>query len=376
MALRTSEQTALIKTEESSPQRLTIRLRLGYQQPSRRPTARKRCWSETDDDVSTADSESSLDGNPEKESQDSHQGVLTDSQRCLSNNKKESVNLLVNFVYPLVVQSITSTRYIRPPEHRIPPRKRQRTSRDPQSSILMETQDPNDPSMILILRVTDYAHLACPLFVANPARHKQCLVQHSLRSISSLIAHLKRDHPDPIYCPICGELFDNEFERDDHIRARSCDCHDFDITRGVPPLQGLRIEEEDDQNLREEDRWRHIYHILFPTAKLPRRRAVYLDRGVPLAISMAKDYWRKNGRELVEKYLSEKSEGDSDGELRPSDLTASDVYGLVGRGLVQRVIEDPNSQEYTTFDLGDSDSSDEEWDGEGSSDWGEVKGET
>lgn len=209
-------------------------------------------------------------------------------------------------------------------------------------SLLMETQDPEDPSTILILRVDGCFHLACPLFASNPARYESCPQKHSIRSIRDLIHHLKKHHPHPIYCSVCGQLFGDELTRDRHIRALSCVCRKFDVERGVTRSQLSKIMEKDDRNRREEERWQHIYMLVFPEAEEPPPGAVYIQDGAALAASMARDYWDLRGRRLADEYVQA---GILGGNQKSSDQEATALFKFARRELVQRVTEHSRKNE-------------------------------
>lgn len=318
---------------------LALRLRDGHGDSTLSPAGRKRCRSESDDALSATDSEegSSLEEALKNDLDSDCSGNTMPLQQGLSEDFKRVIHLLVDWIFPTLSQWADSACYIHPPEYRIPPRKRSRGLNGRSRSIFIETEDSDDPSTILILRIDGYFHLACPYFVSDPSHHESCMLEHDLRSIADLIRHLGQYHPNPFYCPICGQIFDNDLARDRHIRTRSCVCREFDPARGVSRSQLRKIIEEDDRSRREDERWRRIYAHVFPRAERPRRSAAYLGQGLPLAVSMARDYWDSHGRELVEEYLAK--EGLSGAE----QFTGGGFWTLCelsGQGLIQRVIAD------------------------------------
>jgi len=300
------------------------------------PAGKKRCRPETDDDCSTTDFEGVSDREDFLETSqdsDSSDGAILPNH---SENMRRFALQCANRISPQLLRWMGSARYIKPPEHRIPPRKRTKRS------IFMETEDPNEPSTILILLINGYFRLSCPFFIADPARHESCTLQHDLRSIGQLIKHLKMCHPSTIYCPICGQTFDAELARDRHIRRRSCICRNFCIPKGVSRSQLRKIIEEDDRNQREEERWRRIYAVVFPEAERPPRGAAYHTEGLPLAVSMARDYWVSHGRRLVEDFVTE--EGLS-GNLEFTEPGVSALCELTGKELIESVILEARSSQ-------------------------------
>ncbi|KAK0726389.1 hypothetical protein B0T21DRAFT_371478 [Apiosordaria backusii] len=337
-----SAQRKFVPTRETrrdnTASALPLRCRHGYSTVA--PTKRKRDRSESDDDFTSTDSEESTDLEDALESDwdsDSSEET-TPSQPQLSSDLKNLTHQLADRTLPALTQWISSARYIPPPTHRIPPQKRSKTSRP---TILMETQDPTSPSTILILPIDGYLPLACPFSISNPSLHKSCTLQHPLHSIPDLLKHLKTHHPNPFYCPICGQTFDNEPTCDSHIRVRSCTRKEFDIVRGVSPSQLRMIIERDNRHQPEEDRWRRIYKVLFPGAERPRPGEAYLRQGLPLAVAMARDYWEGNGARLVGEYLAEVGRLNSGGDEKiqiAGEEGVSALCKVVGRELVHRVV--------------------------------------
>ncbi|KAJ3453558.1 hypothetical protein MRS44_017805 [Fusarium solani] len=139
-----------------------------------------------------------------------------------------------------------SARYVLPPDDRLPPRKRLRT-------LHWKEGDGSDDS------------------IDAPARYQQCLLQHDLRSIEDVMRHLRRHHMKPLYCPRLNFYQKTKLKRRDRIY------------------------------LGETKRWQRIYATAFP--KSDPAYSPYLDRGCGKAVSMARDYWRANGRLCVCQFL-------------------------------------------------------------------------
>ncbi len=209
---------------------------------------------------------------------------------------------LVLWAYDEFQKWKVGVRYIAPPEHRIPPRKRVRAL-ESEPRILLETEDPDDPGLAVLQRIDGYFHLACPFYIANPVRHRQCLLGHELKTIEDLIEHLGKHHPKPFYCPSCGQIFQSSLKRDDHMRDRLCEIRQHVNVEGVTDYQHAKLVRRDDPSQREEDRWLRVYKIVFPGANKPRRSAAYLKDGMGLTVSLIRDYWVRHGRECVKDYL-------------------------------------------------------------------------
>ncbi|RSL83439.1 hypothetical protein CDV31_016830 [Fusarium ambrosium] len=190
-----------------------------------------------------------------------------------------------------------STRYVLPPDDRLPPRKRLRTSHWKEG----DDSDDSIDGFVVVSPPVGYFHLACPFYVYNPARYQQCLLQYDLRSIEDVIRHLRRHHMKPPYCPRCSQTFDTLSSRDSHILERTCELRDLQPIEGINFYQESKLKRRDKIDLGEAKRWRRIYATAFPNSDLP--RSPYLDRGCGKAVSMARDFWRVNGRLCVSQFL-------------------------------------------------------------------------
>ncbi|CAP71691.1 uncharacterized protein PODANS_6_6490 [Podospora anserina S mat+] len=302
-------------------------------------TGRKRYRHESHDDVTSThsvestDLEDALESDCGSVSPDETASLL---QPHLPKDLQHLACQLAGQTFPVVSQWMNSARYIPPPTIRIPPPKRSKTSSPTPRSILMETSDPSDPSTVLIFRIDGYYPLPCPFAISNPSHHGFCNLQHRLRSISDVVQHLIKHHPNPFYCPICSQTFANEPTCDSHIRERTCKPRSLDISKGVSQSTLREIIRRDKPHLPEEDRWRNIYRILLPGNKPPGRGTAYISQGLPLAVAMTRDYWEQHGRRIVGEYLAKVG---SDGSVPTTgDEEVSMLCEIVERELVELVI--------------------------------------
>ncbi|KAK0671635.1 hypothetical protein QBC41DRAFT_300324 [Cercophora samala] len=317
---------------------LALRVRYKHEHSPMPSPMRKRPRPENDDDFSSpSDSDGSSDLEDVLDSDwdiNSAEGFIPPQ---LTKDLEGFSHQIANEILPTLLRYMESARYITPPTHRIPSRKRLKTfSSAPPRSLFLETQDPSDLSTILILRIHGYFPLACPCSISNPSLHGSCNLQHHLRSISEVVEHLIKHHPNPFYCPICSQSFPNEPICDSHIRMRACKPRRLDIVKGVSHSTLREIIRHDKPHLPEEDRWRRIYKILFPGKKPPERGAAYLSHGLPLAVAMARDYWEQQGRTIVGEYLARI--GSDTSVPKPGDEGVSMLYDTTGKEVVGLVI--------------------------------------
>ncbi|KAM0438713.1 hypothetical protein ACHAPT_001470 [Fusarium lateritium] len=219
-----------------------------------------------------------------------------------------------------------TTQYVSPPDDRLPPRKRLRTSN------WQDEDEDSDDGFVLVSPPAGYFHLACPFYVANPAKYQDCLLHHDLQSNEDVIRHLWRHHMKPPYCPICSQTFDTLSSRDSHILERTCELRDLQPIDGINFYQRSKLKSRDRVYLGEAKRWRRMYATVFPNSDVP--RSPYLDRGCGKAISMARDYWRAKGRRCVSKFLESRGlleAGDEDAQDALCELALEDVLRVVAR---------------------------------------------
>ncbi|KAK0624217.1 hypothetical protein B0T14DRAFT_194094 [Immersiella caudata] len=82
-------------------------------------------------------------------------------------------------------------------------------------------------------RVTKESCWACPFYKNDPVRHRRCR-DCTLSRSADVTQHIARCHPEPLHCPTCGEVFDSDGSKNEHIRRRSCIEGTFHHTGATP----------------------------------------------------------------------------------------------------------------------------------------------
>ncbi|KAF5591727.1 hypothetical protein FPCIR_6007 [Fusarium pseudocircinatum] len=231
-------------------------------------------------------------------------------------------------------------KYIAPPEDRLPPRKRCKTS----SGRLIYTQtededDISDEELVVVSqpsRTKSFLHLACPFTIYAPDEYQRCLLKDDLQSIEDLKEHLFRCHSRPIHCLICYRAFDTLIQRDDHVLSETCQKRDAGPLYGLNESQKAKLIRRDSWHFGERRRWYRIWSVVFPGSKNP--PSPYLDRGLGLSISMMRDFWELYGSQCVSDCLEHEELTDDQGDSVERVLYELALEDLLG----EMVQEDDN----------------------------------
>lgn len=107
---------------------------------------------------------------------------------------------------------------------------------------------------------------ACPFYKHAPDqyRNRRTCPGPGWPTVHRMKEHLYRSHAQPIFCPICYSTFKSDKEQLNHVRLQQC--------QRSAPQQMDGIDRETVWTLRkrttafrlEEDKWRDVYHVLFP----------------------------------------------------------------------------------------------------------------
>lgn len=297
--------------------------------PARNQRFQSSDWSSSDDELDSSSSSSDSDSDDSScEGKHGWRGAVPAYVLPQNHRFQDIRPELVQSILDSLERWMKTTRYVSPPDDRLPPRKRLRTSH------WQEGED-SDDGFVVVDPPTGYFHLACPLYVANPAKYQDCLLHHDLQSNEDVIRHIWRNHMKPPYCPICSRTFDSLSSRDSHILERKCELRDLQPIDGINFYQKSKLKRRDRVYLGEAKRWRRIYATVFPTSD--RSPSPYLDKGCGKAVSMARDYWAAKGQRSVSKFLeSRKLLGDDEDEENAQEALCKLVLEDVLREIVRR----------------------------------------
>ncbi|KAF7553906.1 hypothetical protein G7Z17_g3309 [Cylindrodendrum hubeiense] len=296
--------------------------------------------SELDDSSSTgSDSEDGLD------SEDSHSlcedntvgGYDLDADHKFQSARGD----MLGFLYDKIQPWMTSARYVAPPDNKQPPRKRARTTDCRPQSGYLEEEDQTDPELVVISRLDGYFDLACPFYVSNPTKYQHCLLNHDFPSIEDVTRHVKKHHTQPPYCPMCRQTFDRAVVRDCHVRARTCEIRTPEPIDGVSAYQKAELVKGDKPHLSDRRRWLHIWATIFPNTEPC--HSPYLEDGIELAVTMARDHWAQDGMDYVAEYLADHHLLCQDQEGEKTAQAA--IHSLMLEALLSKVVETHGSVE-------------------------------
>ncbi|KAI0909175.1 hypothetical protein F4823DRAFT_596018 [Ustulina deusta] len=148
------------------------------------------------------------------------------------------------------------------------------------------------------------SHLACPFYVSQKEKYRNCLTRVDLRGMKDLRRHLETEHRQPSYCPICNDTFVSSADWAEHIRRRSCTSSGKPRPEGITILQISELARRFDSWTSRELQWLLTWEIVFPGAKLP--SLAFPPAGVETAVWALRDFWSAEGAQIVSNFLTER----------------------------------------------------------------------
>jgi hypothetical protein len=114
------------------------------------------------------------------------------------------------------------------------------------------------------------ARFACPFYKHEPHRfrNRRTCPGPGWPTVHRMKEHLYRAHAQSIYCPRCYAMFDADVDLSNHLRSAQCQVSAPQPIEGID-RETLKALRKRSPALRlEEDKWRDVYHLLFPDVAL------------------------------------------------------------------------------------------------------------
>ncbi|KAI0380496.1 hypothetical protein F5Y04DRAFT_99570 [Hypomontagnella monticulosa] len=187
--------------------------------------------------------------------------------------------------------------------------------------------------------------LACPYAKKDPVRYRDCY-RYFLARVRDVKQHLARCHRKPIYCPICNDTFEDEDEKDIHIRKRNCTPRPSIVIEGISEKQKRELSNRVSSKMPEEQQWFAVFDTLF--SPHPRPRTPYRDRELSDDLCVFQDFMAVRGPALLADFLEAKGVMTSNLSQEERDL-ATFKKEVLGEGL-QLIIDQWTSDSATAID--------------------------
>lgn len=143
---------------------------------------------------------------------------------------------------------------------------------------------------------------ACPYTKKDPMSYKDCY-RYTLSRVRDVKQHLPRRHQKPLYCPRCMETFEDERERDGHVRALLCPLRPSITLDGINESQRKQLARKSASNTSDDAQWFAIYDILFP-GHHPRPESPDVDRELLQDITLYQEFLTSNGPQILSDLLT------------------------------------------------------------------------
>lgn len=110
------------------------------------------------------------------------------------------------------------------------------------------------------------ARFACPFYKHDPERYrsKRTCPGPGWPTVHRMKEHLYRSHAQPIFCPICYSTFKSDKEQLNHVRLQECQRSAPQDIEGIDRETVFLLRRRTTALRLEEDKWRDVYHVLFP----------------------------------------------------------------------------------------------------------------
>lgn len=143
---------------------------------------------------------------------------------------------------------------------------------------------------------------ACHYWKLDPDRHRNCGKHESFDCVARIKQHLIRSHYEPdIHCDKCKAVFDDQKTHQSHLQNDRCDFKEWDQRdRLVNRVQQRELRKKSKRGT-EEERWFHVWGILFPNQPPP--KSPYIDVEISEDFRRFREYASGNGRAVLLTHL-------------------------------------------------------------------------
>lgn len=114
------------------------------------------------------------------------------------------------------------------------------------------------------------AKFACPFYKHEPHRFRtrRTCPGPGWPTVHRMKEHLYRAHAQSIYCPRCYATFDADVDLSNHLRSAHCLVSEPQHIEGIDRETLKSLRKRSPVFRPEEDKWRDVYHLLFPDVDL------------------------------------------------------------------------------------------------------------
>lgn len=219
---------------------------------------------------------------------------------------------------------------------RPPTRKRLKSASDAHIEVEQLTDSEDEGTVVVgYRRLRTTPAFACPYYTQSPQSHRTCLTRVDLRDVRDVKQHLWAAHRRPYSCPICRKTFATAGTCDRHVRAQSCALQTEPDIEGISWDQMRLLARRSDPELSADEHWFAVWDVLFPGTERPARARLF--GGVESVVCVLRDYWARNGQQVVAEFLEGKGLRDYD-KVQDEERGLAALYAAVLEQMVDEVV--------------------------------------
>ncbi|KUI67559.1 Vegetative incompatibility protein HET-E-1 [Cytospora mali] len=214
--------------------------------------------------------------------------------------------------------------------------KRARTARSPSYMEVEDVSDSEDDDAVIVrLSTSRVDTLACPFYFKDRTKNRNCLTHHQLSSTDDVREHLCLMHVQPLFCPVCKDVFRTCVARDDHIRSRQCTRNALPMPDGVTDWQAEQLYGETSA-VSDEAQWFEIWDIIFPQTPPP--DSPFFTTPKEYGVCHFRRFWMRHGQAIIFEFLEKK--GIKVDTIKNEERTLAALYQSVLNHAVERVFDE------------------------------------